>query len=209
MSKLAEQGGGEMGSGAMGMGMGAGFGMMMPGMIQQAMAAGQAPAAAPQPAAPAVAATAAAGQTAAHDFGDLAPAVTDPQVLVRAVAAAAGYENVEDGDAWTITVPIGSLRKQVVQVRFDAKDEEGHALISYTSVCGPATENNAMKLLRYNTRLVHGAFAVADFGSGEMVVIQANQLADTADPMEVTRVLTSVAWQADKVEEKLLGDDQH
>jgi membrane protease subunit (stomatin/prohibitin family) len=213
MSKLAEQGGGAMGSGAMGMGMGAGFGMMMPGMIQQAMATGQAPApaAAAQPAAPApaVAAAAAAGQTAAHDFGDLAPAVTDPQALVRAVATAAGYEIVEDGDAWTITVPTGSLRKQVVQVRFDAKDEEGHALISYTSICGPATENNAMKLLRYNTRLVHGAFAVADFGSGEMVVIQANQLADTADPMEVTRVLTSVAWQADKVEEKLLGDDQH
>ncbi|NIL96862.1 MAG: SPFH domain-containing protein [Planctomycetales bacterium] len=224
MSKLAERGGGEMGSGAMGMGMGAGFGMMMPGMLQQAMAAGQpatpatgtppvtappgGPAATAGSTAGAVAAAGAAN-TATADFGDLAPVVTDPRALVRAVAEAAGYEIGEEGDVWRITVATGSLRKQVVQVRFDTRDEEGHALISYKSVCGPATEKNAMKLLRYNTRLVHGAFAVADSGSGEMVVIQANQLAETADPMEVTRVLTSVAWQADKVEEKLLGDDRH
>ena len=66
-----------------------------------------------------------------------------------------------------------------------------------------------MKLLRYNTKIVHGAFAVVDQGSGDEVVIQANQLAETADPMEVTRVLTSIAWQADKVEEKLLGTDEN
>ena len=234
MAKLAEQGGGGgMGSGAMGMGMGAGFGMMMPEMINKAMQAGQlppggglAPAAVPQaPPSPvpaggaataAVGGTVAAGTVAAGtvsartvaDFGDLAPAVTDPKALVRAVSKAAGYTILEDGDAWSITVPIGSLRKQVVRVRFDVKDAEGDALISYASVCGPATEQNAMKLLRYNTKLVHGAFAVADQGSGEAVVIQANQLAETADPMEVMRVLTSVAWQADKVEEKLLGTDQ-
>ena len=38
MRKMAEMGGGD--GGAMGMGLGAGFGMMMPGMIQQAMAGG-------------------------------------------------------------------------------------------------------------------------------------------------------------------------
>ena len=45
--------------------------------------------------------------------------------------------------------------------------------------------------------------------SGEMIVIQTNQLAETADPLEVTRVLTSIAWQADRVEEKLLGTDKN
>jgi hypothetical protein len=55
---------------------------------------------------------------------------------------------------------------------------------------------------------VHGAFAVQTTDSGEMVVIQANQLADTADVLEVTRVMTAVAWQADKVEQKLMGGDQ-
>ena len=37
MAEMAKHGGGDMGAGAMGMGMGAGFGMMFPGMLQQAM----------------------------------------------------------------------------------------------------------------------------------------------------------------------------
>ena len=67
-----------------------------------------------------------------------------------------------------------------------------------------------MALLKYNMKMVHGAFAVHNTGAGEMVVLQANQLADTADALEITRVLTAVAWQADKVEEQLTrGQDNH
>jgi len=224
MSKMAEQSGGSVGGGAMGMGMGAGFGMMMPGMIQQAMAGGQnpmvpqqAPPGAPQtpPAAPIAGAAAAAAGTAAGaagglDFGDLAPAAaaTDPKQIVRSVVDSAGWRIQEAGNALQVTVPIGALRKQTVTVDFGGKDEEGHNVISYTSICGPVSEKNAMALLRYNMKMVHGAFAVQNTGSGEMVVVQANQLADTADPLEVTRVMTAVAWQADKVEEKLGGGDQ-
>jgi hypothetical protein len=42
-----------------------------------------------------------------------------------------------------------------------------------------------------------------------MIVVQANQLADTADALEVTRTVSAVAWQADKAEEKLTGTDTH
>jgi hypothetical protein len=64
-----------------------------------------------------------------------------------------------------------------------------------------------MVLLKFNQQMVHGAFAVQATSSGDMVVVQANQLADTADALEVTRTLTAVAWQADKAEEKLTGGD--
>lgn len=216
MAKMAEQGGGGTGGNAMGMGMGAGFGMMMPAMIQQAMAAAQRPGALPQPApagaaAPplaAVPAAATAGAAGSLDFGDLAPAAVDPKALVRSVAGAAGWQLQETGDAWQAVVPVGALRKQTVVVQFGRKDDEGHDLISMTSVCGPASEKNAMALLRYNTKMVHGAFAVQATPSGEMIVVQANQLADTADPLGITRVMTAVAWQADKVEEKLGGGDR-
>jgi len=220
MSKMAEQSGSGVGGNAMGMGMGAGFGMMMPGMIQQAMAGGQNPMA-PQQAAPgtpqtpptagAVAAGAAAGAASGLDFGDLAPAAAaaaDPKQIVRSVVESAGWQIQEAGNLWNVRIPIGSLRKQTVTVDFDGKDEEGHNVISYTSICGQASEKNAMALLRYNMKMVHGAFAVQKTGSGEMVVVQANQLGDTADPLEVTRVMTAVAWQADKVEEKLGGGDR-
>lgn len=204
MAKMAEQGGGGMGGNAMGMGMGAGFGMLMPGMIHQAMqglggraaptgpGTAQAPAAAPS----------------TLDFGALATAKTDARQMVRTVAQSNGWQVTESGDVWQIVVPIGSLRKQTVSVNFAAKDQEGHPLIGYASICGPASEKNATQLLKYNLQMVHGAFAIQGTSGGEMVVIQANQLADTADALEVTRLVTAVAWQADKVEEQLAGGDQ-
>ena len=80
-----------------------------------------------------------------------------------------------------MVVPVGALRKQTVTVEFGRKDDEGHDLISMASICGPVSGKNAMALLRYNTKMVHGAFAVQATPSGEMIVVQANQLADTAD----------------------------
>ncbi len=219
MAKMAEQGGEGTGGGAMGMGMGAGFGMMMPGMIQQAMSGGGPAAAGGTPTAP-HAAPAAAGMAAAGaaqqgggsgglDFADLAPQTSDPRQLVRNVVQSAGWQLTDSGDVWNVVVPIGSLRKQTVHIDFTIKDEEGHDVIGYWSICGPATERNAMALLRYNTKMVHGAFAVRTTPSGEMIVVQGNQLASTADPLEVTRAITAIAWQADRVEEKLGGGDNY
>ncbi len=94
-------------------------------------------------------------------------------------------------------------------VKFGAKDAENHNLISYRSVCGPYTEANAPLLLRFNTQMVAGAFAVENLGSGDMVVVLGNQLADSATPPETLRLITAIAWQADKVEEKLLGTDEN
>ncbi len=228
MHQLAQSGGGE--GGAMGMGLGAGFGMMMPQMIQQAMRqqpaqasppqgpgpGGSAPApgpTSPQAPAPPAPAVAAAGAGAAAGFDDLAPATeqataqaADPKQLVKQVIAAAGYALQENKpDQWRVTVPVGSTRKQVVYVLFDRKDAEGDPLVSFLSYCGPATQRNAMQLLRYNTRLAHGAFAVVKAGGTEMVALVANLLASTLDPLEVSRTLSAVAWQADRVEQKLTG----
>ena len=219
MAKMAEQGGGGAGGNAMGMGMGAGFGMMMPGMIQQAMAGpasgrfrpGAAPGATAMPPVTAVpvaapAGAAAAGGTGFWRSGPRRPST--PSDSVRSVAGAAGWQVQETGDAWQIVVPVGPLRKQTVTVQFGGKDDEGHELISIASICGPVSDKNAMALLRYNTKMVHGAFAVLATPAGEMIVVQANQLADTADALAVTRVMTAVAWQADKAEEKLGGGDR-
>jgi len=226
MRKLAEQPGGT--GGAMGMGLGAGFGMMMPGMIQQSMAAGAKPGTPPgpgipQPPAPpggapsaggagalgAAAGAAAAAAGGAAGFDDLAPVTNDPKTMVRSVAEAAGYTVGGSGDRVEITVPVDSLRKQKVTVEFGRTDEEGHAIVGFWSVCGPATEKNAMSLLRYNTKMLHGAFAARKIDAAEMIVLQANQMAETLDPLEVSRTLSAIAWQADKVEQKLVGGDEN
>jgi hypothetical protein len=207
MAKMAERGGD---GGAMGMGFGAGFGMMMPGMMREAMAsgagqqaAGGAPTAAARPAAGAAGTAPAFGV----DFSELTRATVDPKAVVRQVCQTSGYALEEQGDAWQVTATIGGLRKQMVTVRFDQKDAQGHAIVTYQSSCGPSNEQTALTLLRYNTKMVHGAFAVQKVGETEMVVIQANQLADMLNVVGVTQVLTAVAWQADQVEEKLMGSD--
>ena len=147
------------------------------------------------------------------DFDDLAPVMApvafDPKAMVRAVVQAGGYQLHETGETWRVTLPLGSLRKQIVTVQFGKTDQDGHAIVTYWSICGPALEKNAMSLLRYNTKMVQGAFCARKIGEAEMVVLQANQLAETMDPLEVSRVLSAVAWQADKVEQKLVGGDEN
>ena len=209
MASLASQGGGE--SGAMGLGMGAGLVMLLPTMMQQAMQqpAAQAPGG-PSSSPPAAAACGARGPAAAPagpDFASLSPA--DPKAVVRGVVQAAGYTLDESGSQWMISVPVGPLRKQIVAVDFGRTDESGHAVVSFASSCGPASEKNAMALLRYNAQLVHGAFCVAPpaAGGAETLQVRANLLADTLDPLEVARTLAAVAWQADRVEERLTGQD--
>lgn len=231
MRNIAEQSGaGGSAAAPMGMGMGAGFGMMLPGMIQNAMQSGarvnpqqfqpqvgqvsNLPAAAAAGAGGAAAdAAARAGQGTGMDFGTLkqaaAPATTDPKQLIRAVAQSAGWQCLESGETWQIVVPVGALRKQSVDVRFDQKDSEGHALISYSSVCGPSTPDNAMQLLKFNAQMVMGAFGIQSTASGDVVVVCASQLAATSTALDASRTITSIAWQADKVEEKLLGGDSN
>jgi hypothetical protein len=150
-----------------------------------------------------------AGTPFGTPFGAAAPAARDPRQMLRAVVQASGWSVQEQGDNWTVVVPVTALRKQTVTVDFGRKGQGGHALIAYSSTCGPATDRNATALLRFNTQLVHGAFAIMSTPSGDMIVLQANQLADAATAFEMNQIITSIAWQADKVEETLGGADTH
>jgi hypothetical protein len=141
------------------------------------------------------------------DFDDLKASV-DPRQLVRNVVQAGGYKLQEADDAWQVTVPVGTLRKQIVTITFGQHDDGGHATVNFRSTCGPATDQNAAALLRYNMKLVHGAFAFDKIGDREMVLLQGSMLADTLTGPSVSQTLTAIAWQADKVEEKLTGADQ-
>ncbi|HEX4000021.1 MAG TPA: SPFH domain-containing protein [Pirellulales bacterium] len=141
------------------------------------------------------------------DFDDLTASV-DPKQLVRNVVQAGGYKLDDSADEWQVTIPVGALRKQIVTVAFGQHDESGQATVNFRSTCGPATDQNAAALLRYNMKLVHGAFAFNKIGDREMVVLQGSALADTLTGPAISQMLTAIAWQADKVEEKLTGADQ-
>jgi membrane protease subunit (stomatin/prohibitin family) len=203
--------GGADGGGAAAIGMGAGFGMMMPSLLQQAMQQAPASAAPPQLASPAAAPTAgAAPSRPALDFSQLAPSTDSIANVKQALKAIAGQANwpVDDSQAvWLITVSVGSLRKQKVHVDFAGVDDEGHKLVSFWSSCGAVNPSQAMMLLRYNSQIVHGAFAIQNIDGRDLLVLRGNLLADTADVLELTRTLTAIAWQADRVEEQMFGVD--
>ena len=195
MAKLAKQGGGAGDAGiAMGMGMGAGFGMMMPGMIREAMMAGAPQAAAdgdaalsrrPQP--PAGPQMTPLGMTspvlpqrrsvplADSDFDDLTDPRLDPTATWSATSCKPAVTKLEEnGDDVASDRPgrhdaetnrYGHLRP--------ARRRATMTIVSFRSTCGPATEQNAQALLRYNTKLVQGAFAFDKIGDREMVVLQA------------------------------------
>ncbi len=215
MAKMAENP--ATGGGPMGMGLGAGFGMMLPGMINNAMnQPRQAPPPLPQAAnAPPAAAVAAASAGAAaidvpsFDFLQEQAKANDPKAVIRSVAQSSSWQLSEAGETWKLVVPVGTLRKQTVEVKFGEKDVEGNDIVTYESVCGPASPQNAMSLLKYNSKMVHGAFGVESTPSGDVVVICASQPTGTVSSIDVTKLVTAIAWQADKVEEKLLGEDHN
>ncbi len=219
MAKMAENP--ASGGGPMGYGMGAGFGMMLPGMINNAMNQPRPSQANPGSPLPATSATAqvssptvAAGAIGAagmevpsFDFLQEQAKVNDPKGIIRSVAQSSGWQLTEGESSWKLIVPVGTLRKQTVEVRFGEKGQDGKEIVTYQSICGPASPENAMALLKYNSKMVHGAFAIEDTGSGDVVVICASEPAGTVSSLDVTKLVTSIAWQADKVEEKLLGGD--
>ena len=134
--------------------------------------------------------------------------VLEPREAVRKAIEAAGYQlDEESGDSWKVTVPTENDRKQGVEIRFGGTDDAGHEVVEYRSLCGAASEKNAMKFLRYNTKLHHGAFAVETINEEDIILVHSEQLATTLEVLEVRRSIEAIALQADRVEEKLSGED--
>lgn len=216
MREMADNPGGGEGGSAMGMGMGAGFGMMLPGMISQAMREGMGQGGSSAPAASA--ATSNSGSNpgglaagVALNFDSLKPANAIPaEDLIRRVAKQSQWQLEEVSDKhFIVTMDVQSLRKQKVHIRFGETDQNGQELVKFLSNCGPMVPENMGLLLQFNSQMIHGAFAVEKTESGDMVVVQANELADTLSALEVTKIVSAVAWQADQAEQNLTGDDQY
>ncbi len=196
-------------------GMGFGLGMAIPGMIGGAPAG--IPVATPQPGGvpgiPDAIQNRGQGRgtqpNEGLELGQLGGAATNPQEVIKTAAENAGFALNDLSSEFVLTVPIGTLRKQQVHVGFDRADEAGHPLVTIWSSCGPASDRNALTLLRFNSKLVYGAFAVRKHEAGEMLVLTSNVLADSLTPATVTQIVSAIAWQADQVEEKLSGKDTH
>jgi hypothetical protein len=185
------------------MGMGAGMGMMLPSILQQALQQPQTIPSALNPAPQAAANISVAAPGNVANANKPVNSVEEVQQAIRNIAKQSGWQITETDLEWSLTVAMGPLRRQVVHVSFSGVDEAGHRIISIWATCGQVNPNNALALLRYNSQIVHGAFAVQTVDGANVLVIRGNLLADTADLLELTRTITAVAWQSNQADQQL------
>ena len=131
-----------------------------------------------------------------------------PQDIIRATAQAGGWLIMDDGGSFVVVVPIGKDRTQTVSVQFEHRDEIGRPLVVYSSRCGPATNKNAMALLRQTARLFQTSFATEERDDGELTVLRGFQLSDGLNSTEAMRMIKMVARHADSIERTLVGTDE-
>jgi hypothetical protein len=130
--------------------------------------------------------------------------IAEVQNRLRGLAKQLGWQLQASSQPWLLSLAIGPLRRQDVHVDFSGVDEAGHRVISIWSSCGAIDPSDALNLLRYNAQIVHGAFAVLTAEGVNQLVIRGNLLADTADPLELMRTVSAVAWQASQAQQRLM-----
>lgn len=129
----------------------------------------------------------------------------ETEALLKRVAHESGEKCETTQAGIRVTVSLGGDRRQRVHVTFNGRDDDGHDIISFLSICGEYDAKHTEKLMRMNAKMPYGAFAVRTIKGKEYFVVTANQIASTADIAEVRKLLFEVARRADGIEEKLSG----
>jgi membrane protease subunit (stomatin/prohibitin family) len=190
------------------LGAGAGMGMMLPPILQQAMHQAAAHVGVAAGGTQAITADSTVPSIDSRKLDASTKAVNSVEQIketLRNLGKQSGWVISETDAEWTVKISLGPLRKQDVHIDFSGLDEAGHRIVSIWSTCGVIEASSAMTLLRYNSQIVHGAFAVHSVDGSNVLVIRGNLLADTADLLELTRTITAVAWQANQAEQQLVG----
>lgn len=129
--------------------------------------------------------------------------------FLRQVASQAGFEEVKStSNGLSVRLPTEGDRTQQVHVFFDGKDDQGQDVITFLSICAPVDDRAAMTLLRANSGIFYGSYAVRKIKGQEYFVVTSSQLAPTADSAEIKSIIRSVALRADRLEKKLSGGDK-
>ena len=144
-----------------------------------------------------------AGRDAIDPHEESDPADPDVQGMVRDLAIRSGYESHPMGSGWRVVVPIRTDRRQAVYVGPAGADKEGRIIFSLVSVCGPARDRDARRLLRLNARMVEGSFAIKMLRGEEYFVVVSNLAAAEVENVEASSLCRRIAEIADGLEDAL------
>ncbi|PIQ28814.1 hypothetical protein COW36_09825 [bacterium (Candidatus Blackallbacteria) CG17_big_fil_post_rev_8_21_14_2_50_48_46] len=108
-----------------------------------------------------------------------------------------------------IQIPVNQNRKQTVHLRFDRQDMSGRQLIAIQSFCGENNPNLHKLCLEENSKLAYGAIGIGKLGDKELFMVTDNQLADTAQALEIRSAVLQIAEKADSLESLLSDRDTY
>jgi membrane protease subunit (stomatin/prohibitin family) len=189
--------------------MGFGLGMVLPQLMQQSGGPGTVASGFGAPAPATVGGVTSTAPTAQPrlDFASAKPVTA--QDLAGQLKAMADQFNwsldTSNPDSFAAVVSLASSRRQRVWIELNRKDNDGNRLLSIWSTCGTINPNAAMTVLRNNDSIIHGAFAIKRTDQGEVLVLRSNLMADLSNVGEIAKTITSIAWQADEVEQQIVG----
>ena len=105
----------------------------------------------------------------------------------------AEFDSQPAGHGWRIDVPLHLDRRQAVYLGYAGVDVEGRALLSLVSVCGPANDRDARKLLKLNVHTVEGHFAIRVLRGEEYFVVIENLPADAVERLDPSPIVRRIA----------------
>ncbi len=122
---------------------------------------------------------------------------------IRLLAERSGYEASPSGHGWRVVVPLPLDRRQAVYLGRGGVDHTGRAILELVSVCGPADDRAARRLLLLNARSVDGHFAIKSLRGEEYFVVIHNVDSELVEHLDAGKLIRSIAEAADRLEDRL------
>lgn len=136
---------------------------------------------------------------------------SDIVAKIHQVAGMAGIKGQRDGNLLSFAWDFGEGRDQMVYIAPFAETDDGLNVICFFSPCqrlgtgflSGISKQTALQLLRTNSELDFGHFAVMKLGGDEMICVRATQILETMEVQEFEQQCLAVARLADAWEEKI------
>ncbi len=148
-------------------------------------------------------ADAGAGLDALNIYEAPEPEEPDVSPILRDLTRRSGQECSPFGPGWRMVVPLPLDRRQAVYVGPGGLDPDGHALLLFVSVSGPAADRDARTLLKLNARMPEGRFAIQVLRGEEYFVVVHHVRADHALNVDAELLVRRLAVRADGLEDRL------
>lgn len=131
------------------------------------------------------------------------PADPDTTRVLRDLVQRTGFEASPSGHGWRVDVPLQLDRRQAIYAGYAGTAPEGRSILSLVSVCAPANDRDARKLLKLNAGAVEGHFAIRVLRGEEYFVVIENLFADAVDRLDAAGLVRRIAETADGLEDRL------